>query len=233
MSTKSHPKMSTKYPPKRGLLMDKSVCEMSRLLSTRCHLLCPRDVCHPNFQQGAHCVLHYLYRGVQSIQLLSGAIQQCISFNDCILLWGFLSSSSYYIYHVHYDPLMMSQKEAPRKHPSMLPRKVANMVWISVPLTFVEYDGCFLLCTSSSRRKYPGSTHHYLLMAGNSHQIGNLSRKHAWVLPGCFLLWHHQRVIVYKVFWFFPIYLAKSGVPHDHPVLPPLVLTANYENKIH
>ena len=28
-----------------------------------------------------------------------------------------------------------------------------------------------------------GSTHHCLLMAGNSHQIGNLSRKHTWVLP--------------------------------------------------
>ena len=36
-------------------------------------------------------------------------------------------------------------------------------------------------------------------MAGNSHQISNFSRKHtiAWVLHGCFLLWHHQRVIVY------------------------------------
>ena len=47
MSTKSHPKMSTKCHPKRGLLVDKSVHEMSPLLSTRCHLLCPRDVCHP------------------------------------------------------------------------------------------------------------------------------------------------------------------------------------------
>ena len=34
-------------------------------------------------------------------------------------------------------------------------------------------------------------------MAGNSHQISNFSRKHTWVLPWCFLLWHHQRVIVY------------------------------------
>ena len=42
------------------------------------------------------------------------------------------------------------------------------------------------------KRKHPGSTHHYLFMAGNSHQI-NFSRKHTWVLPGCFLLWHHQR----------------------------------------
>ena len=58
--------------------------------------------------------------------------------------------------------------------------------------------GCFLLCTSSSRRKQPGSTHHYLLMAGNSHQIGNL-KKHTWVLYGCILLWHHQWVIVYII----------------------------------
>ena len=41
---------------------------------------------------------------------------------------------------LHYDPLMMSQKEAPRKHP----RKVAKMVWISVQFRFVEYDGGFL-----------------------------------------------------------------------------------------
>ena len=39
--------MSTKCHPKRGHLVDKSVHEMSPLLSTRCHLLCPRDVCHP------------------------------------------------------------------------------------------------------------------------------------------------------------------------------------------
>ena len=52
--------------------------------------------------------------------------------------------------------------------------------------------GCFLLCTSS-RRKHPRSTHHYLIMAGNSHQIGNLSRRYTWVLPVCFFLWHHQR----------------------------------------
>jgi hypothetical protein len=55
MSTKIHPKcpreftqkMPTKIHPKKGLLVDKSVHEMSHLLSTRSHLLCPRDVCHP------------------------------------------------------------------------------------------------------------------------------------------------------------------------------------------
>ena len=30
--------------------------------------------------------------------------------------------------YIHYDPLMMSQKEAPRKHPWVLPRKVGKMV---------------------------------------------------------------------------------------------------------
>ena len=39
-------------------------------------------------------------------------------------------------------------------------------------------------------------------MAGNLHQIGYFSRKHPWVLPGCFLLWHHQRVIVYHHLWY-------------------------------
>ena len=29
---------------------------------------------------------------------------------------------------IQYDPLMMSQKEAPRKHPWVLSRKVAKMV---------------------------------------------------------------------------------------------------------
>ena len=53
--------------------------------------------------------------------------------------------------------------------------------------------GCFLLCTRISRRKHPGRNHLYLLMAGNSHQIGNLSRRYTWVLPVCFFLWHHQR----------------------------------------
>ena len=40
--------MSTKIHPKRGLLVDKSVHEKSPLLSTRSHLLCPRDFCHPH-----------------------------------------------------------------------------------------------------------------------------------------------------------------------------------------
>ena len=44
LSTKSHPKMSTKCHPKRGLFVDKSVYEMSPKVSMRCHLFCPRDI---------------------------------------------------------------------------------------------------------------------------------------------------------------------------------------------
>ena len=54
---------------------------------------------------------------------------------------------------------MMSQKEAPRKHPWVLPRKVAKMVWISVPFTFVEYDGCFLGASYYVLAAAEGSTH--------------------------------------------------------------------------
>ena len=63
--------------------------------------------------------------------------------------------------------------------------------------------GCFLLCTSSSRRKHPGSTHHYI-MDWNSHQIGNLSRKHTYLCAGasfCDIIIHQRgRVIVYILF---------------------------------
>ena len=44
-------------------------------------------------------------------------------------------------------------------------------------------DSWVLPTMYSSRRKHKGSTHHHLSIAGNSHQIGNLSRKHTWVLP--------------------------------------------------
>ena len=60
MATRIHPKnvhekspknvheMSPKKRTSRGRNVTKSVHEMSPLLSTRCHLLCPRDVCHPH-----------------------------------------------------------------------------------------------------------------------------------------------------------------------------------------
>ena len=101
-----------------------------------------------------------------------------------------------HIKYIHYDPLMMSQKEAPRRHPWVLHGKVAKMVWIPVQFSFVEYDGYFLCASYYVLAAVEGSTHNYLLMAGNLHQIGYFSRKHPWVLPGCFLLWHHQWVIV-------------------------------------
>ena len=31
-------------------------------------------------------------------------------------------------YGIHYDPLMMSQKDSPRNHPWVLPKKVASLV---------------------------------------------------------------------------------------------------------
>ena len=76
---------------------------------------------------------------------------------------------------------MLSQKEAPSVS------KIANLVWISVQFSFVDYvwllPGCFLLCTSSSKRKHPGSTYNYLIMAGNLHQLDTfLESTH-----GCFL----------------------------------------------
>ena len=46
--------------------------------------------------------------------------------------------------YLHYDPLRMSQKEAPRKHPCVLSRKVAKVVLISIQFRFEENDGCFL-----------------------------------------------------------------------------------------
>ena len=79
---------------------------------------------------------------------------------------------------------MMSQKETPRKHPWVFPRKVAK---ISVHFSFVEYDGCFLGASYYVLAAAEGSTQNYLLMAGNLHQINYFSRKHPWVLPGCFL----------------------------------------------
>ena len=70
------------------------------------------------------------------------------------------------------------------------------MGWISVQFSFLEYDGCFLLSYVLGVAEW--STHNYLLMAGNLHQIHRLLfYKHTWVLPECFLLWHHHLVIVY------------------------------------
>ena len=46
--------------------------------------------------------------------------------------------------YIHYAPLMMSQKVAPRKHTCVLPRKVDKMVLIFSELGFEENDVCFL-----------------------------------------------------------------------------------------
>ena len=59
---------------------------------------------------------------------LVGALQEQANHPSC----KFLET----VYYVHYDRLMMSQKEALRKHP--------KMVWFSVQFRFEENDGCFL-----------------------------------------------------------------------------------------
>ena len=53
---------------------------------------------------------------------------------------------------------MMLQKEAPGKHPWVLPSKVAEMVWISIQFSFVDYDGCFLGASYYELAAAEGST---------------------------------------------------------------------------
>ena len=65
---KSHTKMSTKCHTKRGLFVDKSVHEMSPKVSTRCHLFCPRDVCHPIMFPVIMYLLHLEKHKVQKIK---------------------------------------------------------------------------------------------------------------------------------------------------------------------
>ena len=64
--------------------------------------------------------------------------------------------------------------------------KVAEIIWIFLQFSFVEHDGCFLLCIlfSSSRRKHTGSTHNYLLTARNLHQICYLGASFCDIING-------------------------------------------------
>ena len=48
------------------------------------------------------------------------------------------------IIYIHYAPLMMSQKESPRNHPWVIPKKVACLVWVPDSRLIVN-DGWFLL----------------------------------------------------------------------------------------
>ena len=48
-----------------------------------------------------------------------------------------------HIHKLHYDPLMMQQKEARRKHTCVLPKKVAFEVWVPNS-TLIGNDGCYL-----------------------------------------------------------------------------------------
>ena len=65
----------------------------------------------------------------------------------CWWYWDSLSCQSSHIFKrqlLHYDPLMISQKEAPICGSWVLPRKGSKMVWISVQFLYKENDGCFL-----------------------------------------------------------------------------------------
>ena len=61
-----------------------------------------------------------------------------------------------YVKNIHYDPLMMQQKEARRKHPCVLPKKVACLVWVP-DSALIKNDGCFLrasFCTAAHAATY-------------------------------------------------------------------------------
>ena len=64
--------------------------------------------------------------------------------------------------YIHYAPLMMSQKVAPRKHTSVLPRKVDKMEKLALALK-KKMCASWVLPTMLVRRYHPGSTHHCLM----------------------------------------------------------------------
>ena len=51
-------------------------------------------------------------------------------------------AKDYLLKHIHYDPLMMSKKGAPRKHPWLLPREDSLFGVNFQPL--IDSYGCFL-----------------------------------------------------------------------------------------
>ena len=58
-------------------------------------------------------------------------------------LYNFSFSNLKLINKLHYDPLMMQQKEPRRKHPCVLPKKVAFVVWVPNS-ALIGNDGCYL-----------------------------------------------------------------------------------------
>jgi hypothetical protein len=63
--------------------VDKSVHEKSPLLSTRSHLLCPRDVCHPVIVLiHIFCRNFFLVQGVQKIVCFFSACTKNVKVKD-------------------------------------------------------------------------------------------------------------------------------------------------------
>ena len=86
---------------------------------------------------------------------------------------------------IQYDPLMMQQKEACRKHPCVLPKKVAFLVWVPnsaligwwvLPAYFLHASymllACFLHASLHASCMLPACFLHA-----------------SWMLPECFLLY--------------------------------------------
>ena len=73
--------------------------------------------------------------------------------------------------NIHYAPLMMAQKESPRNHPWVIPKKVACLVWDPDSRLIVN-DGWFLLL---------------LLLLGRA-EILLIERRKRWGIHGWFLL---------------------------------------------
>ena len=89
--------------------------------------------------------------------------------------------------------------EGSTRHPWVLPIKVAKMFLISIPFSFVKYDGCFLVAPyvlaavegtwlgiSFTNRKYQAYMQQYLLNSQHMKQHMTLS----YILPQCILPLH-------------------------------------------
>ena len=63
--------------------------------------------------------------------------------------------------------------------------------------SLIDNYECFLLLHIVGSTQKAPIIFYKAKLNGNSNHFSYFSRKHPWVLPGCFLLWHHQRVIVY------------------------------------
>ena len=84
--------------------------------------------------------------------------------------------------YIHYAPLMMSQKESPRNHPWVVPKKFP--VWCEVMvlcMLIISQSIVILPCLVNITKESP--IINYQPRIGNSHQTGNSFRKHPLVIP--------------------------------------------------